>query len=428
MSENIVLRDKKPYSINCLNAKTEFLPWIEEAGNRIFSLSSGNRITPIAEDVMRIGFGKILYAANELGSDIDVCKPFVLFAPDGTCTYNKERFHRGFSYGCLINAEFDGMIASQNAMPNGCGFSLFELKDYSNDKDLVTKAKKIRDDITEDQAEQLGKGNHFIAIYQVKDKYSGEDTGRRFVILHCSGHEISKEKLYFLDWLVEEDGYNKIETPHGSIWLIEKDAKTRYLEEYQECELNNVNGRQNVMSQFFENMTFELISDLTHQGMMDNGKTLKLGIQTDKNTLLPVAFNPEEGAISVKIKPNLNKDFLSRWEYSMVSESLGYNRIFEKLDIIPHGAGYEFKNPVSDFNFKLSSGGIDSFTIELETLDGSKTREKATYFKEIRQHMSYKRKLPVMKKVFEAELGKHIYDLVPLIQIHPKTSIPGGRY
>ncbi|MBY9001272.1 MAG: hypothetical protein KGD64_10180 [Candidatus Heimdallarchaeota archaeon] len=428
MTEILNVRNPKPFKIHCSNIQPQFLPWIEEAENRIFSLSAGNRIAPIAEDIMKVGFAKILFAANELGSDIDTCKPFVLFAPDGTCTYNKERFSRGFAYGCLIKAEFDGLIATQNAMPNGCGFSLFELKDFSDDENLAKDALKISDGITENQALELGRGNHFIAIYHVKDKLSGEDTGRRFVILHCSGHELNKEPLYFQDWLEDVDGYNKIHTPHGSVWLLEKESKRLYLDKFSELEKNNEKGRSDVMKDLFDGMEFELISDLTHQGLEDDGKLLKLGIQTDKDQLLPIAFNPDEGALTIKIKPNLNRDFLDRWKYAEMSNRFGYNKIFENLDIIPHGAGYEFVKPIRNFSYALNKQGIENFTVEMERSGGIAIKETASSFREIRQYMSYKRKLPIMQKLFEADLGDHIHDLIPLIQIHPKRSIPGGEY
>ena len=54
--------------------------------------------------------------------------------------------------------------------------------------------------------------------------------------------------------------------------------------------------------------------------------------------------------------------------------------------------------------------------------------QSATFFKEIREYMSYKRKAPIMEKIYEANLGEHFYDMTTFFQIHPKVSIPGGQY
>ena len=222
MENNTIEKNSKPLPIKINNLAEDIRKWVKEAEKRIFSLAAGNRVAKIAPEIMKIGLGKILYAANNLGADIEKNKPFVIFAPDGTCTYNLLRIQRCFTYGCLIKADFDGLIATHNAMPNGCGYSIFELKEAPNNGDLKEYGKKIRSEITEEQARELGKGNHFIGMYYVKDATSGEDTGRRFVLLHCSGHEIDKEKLYHTEWLKEYDGYHKIITPHGHISLLQK--------------------------------------------------------------------------------------------------------------------------------------------------------------------------------------------------------------
>jgi hypothetical protein len=425
--EGSLLKNYNHFPIQIENLSPELVPWVKKAERRIFSIAAGERIARIAPEIMKIGFGKILYAVNELGADIDRSKPFVLFAPDGTCTYNELRIRRTFTYGCLIKAEFDGLIATQNAMPNGCGYSLFELKDPPENGELINQAKLIRQNITKEQAIELGKGNHFIALYYVLDSVSGEDTGRRFALLHCSGHEVNKEPLYNPDWLEGEDGFNKIQTPHGEIWLLETDAKEKYLLEYERFEKLNIEGRKRVMNEFFESSSFELLMDHTHQGLAENGKYLKLGVHLKEN-VVPVAFNAEEGTMILKTKPNLSEDFLKRWKYHETIEELGYEQEFKRIDLTPHGSGYEFKYPISNCSFKLDKNGLADFTIDLILPDSRIERITATYFKQIRNFMTYRRKLPIMKEIFLADLGETVSDLKPLIQIHPRESIPGGMY
>ncbi|NPD90068.1 MAG: hypothetical protein HGN29_15245 [Asgard group archaeon] len=425
--ESSLQKSKNHFPIKIKNLSSELEPWLKEAEKRIFSIAAGNRIALIAPEIMKIGFGKILYAANELGANIESNKPFVLFAPDGTCTYNKLRIKRGFTYGCLIKAELDGLIVTQNAMPNGCGYSLFEFKDPPNDEKLINQAKLIQENITKEQAIELGKGNHFIALYYVLDSVSGEDTGKRYVLLHCSGHDVKKEPLYNTDWLEKEAGFNKILTPHGEIWLLEDYAKELYLKEYEMFENMNIKGRNNVMKDFFEPESFQLLMDLTHQGLVENGKYLKLGVHL-KEDIVPVAFNADEGTMILKTNSNLNKEFLRNWAYYNNIKELGYERELQGINITPHGSGYEFKYPISGCSFKLDKNGLRDFSISLKRPSGNIEQVNATYFKEIRNFMSYRRKLPIMKEVFLANLGEPVFDLKPLIQIHPKVSIPGGLY
>ena len=283
--------------------------WLKEAQKRIFSIAAGDRVSFIASAIVQVGFGKILYAANELGVDIEKSKPYIFFAPDGTCSYNEIRIKRGFTYGCIFKADFEGLIGTNNSMPNGCGYSLYELKDWNDDETLIRTLNRIKQNITEEQAKELGKGNHFIAVYKVLDAISGEDTERRMVLLHCSGHDLSKKPLYFFDWLEETDGCHKVKTPHGDIYLLESEAKKRYIKEFEKLDKYNKEARVNVMKELFKNSSYELVSSITHQGLYNNGSYHFLGIQKSEK-LIPIAFNAEEGGIAVKTKKNLSKDLL----------------------------------------------------------------------------------------------------------------------
>ena len=219
---------REPPRVNFFNIDDEFVKWVEEARKRIFSLAAGNRIGKVAPRIMEIGFGKVLYAADKMGADFERSKPFVMFAPDGTCTYNPVRIQRGFTYGALINFEFEGMIATNNSMPNGCGFSMYELIDPPSDYELLEYLKDSQLRLGQDQLTELGKGNHFAGLYYVLDPVTGEDTNRRFIAVHCSGH-VGGQRLYHPDsWLNGVDGHTIIHTPHGPITLLEGDAKNSY--------------------------------------------------------------------------------------------------------------------------------------------------------------------------------------------------------
>ncbi len=199
MTEELSLqKQNKFFPLKINNVSEEMKPWIEEADKRIFCLGAGERVVPIACTIMSIGFGKILYAANELGANVEDCKPFILFAPDCTISFNKTRNERGFSYGALVKGEFSGMISTNNSMPNACGYTIGELIWDKTDVALVNHLKHKQKQIGKDYLQQLGKGNHFSAVYCVKDPITGEDTMKRYINVHSSG-KLGTRFLYNLD-------------------------------------------------------------------------------------------------------------------------------------------------------------------------------------------------------------------------------------
>ncbi len=407
-----------PISVNNLSPSLE--SWVEEAEQRIFSLATGNRLGHIAPKIMAIGLAKILYSANELGCDIDSAKPYMLFAPDGTITFNGLRIKRCFSYGGILSASFGSLIATNNSMPNGCGFSLFELDPSYTDEQLLTHLHNIDEEMKKEDLKNISKGNHFACLYEVKDAITGEDTGRRIVMIHCSGKESRKEKIYHTDWLSELDGYYSVETPHGQISLLESDAKAMYLEEFHDFDQTNLNYKHKLMADMFDGFDYSLLTEITHQGLTKDGKKHLIGSQSHEEGIVPIAFNAEEGSILVKIKKNLSKEFIERWEYRETIQELGYEQILQNSNISPHGGGYELKYPIKSFNMVLNKEGLETFTIHAKPKNNQNLILTAHSFKELREHIVYRRKLPLMKEIFKAELVEHKYDLKPLKQIHPR--------
>ncbi len=412
------------FPLKVKNLSKEMGLWIEEAERRIFSLGTGDRISPIAVKIMQIGFSKILYAANELGADLEECKPYIVFAPDCTCTFNKIRVERGFSYGALIKGDFSGMISTSNAMPNACGYTIAELTTQRTDVSLKNHLIQKQKEIGKDHLQQLGKGNHFSAVYCVKDSITGEDTMRRMINVHSSG-KLGTQFLYDLSWLSEIEGYHKVETPHGPVELLEGEAKKQYLDKYNEGDKTNANYRFEVLGEILGEGTFKILEEITHQGLSRDGRYHRLGVQVHDG-LIPIAFNSEEGLILAETKPNLSKELLETWKYKEQVEELGLEKELSQIDFSPHGGGYEFLYPVEKFTIHLDKRGIGYLEAELKPEKKPKIQKKVTYFRELKEYMCFRRKLPLMREVFRADLIKHIYDLEPLIQIYPLVSIVGG--
>ncbi|MHA2090819.1 MAG: hypothetical protein ACW98K_08160 [Candidatus Kariarchaeaceae archaeon] len=401
-----------------------FETWMVEARRRIFSLAAGNRIGKIAPRIMELGFGKVLYAATQMGADIESSNPFVIFAPDGTCTYNPLRVQRGFTYGAVLNFDLDGMIATNNSMPNGCGFSIYELDNPAPDAELMEYLTGTQLRLGKDQLSQLGKGNHFAGLYFVNDPVTGEDTGRRFVVVHCSGHE-GGHKLYHPDsWLEGVDGYIEVPTPHGPITLLEGEAKRRYIDQYKETDQANTDNRDITMGEIFEDYSWKVLEKITHQGLFNNGSQHIIGTQMHKG-IMPIAFNPKEGLVAVKTKPNLTSEFIDSWKQGDRAKSIGLDSKLKNLNMTPHGGGYEFRFPVKQLDIRLGHEGIHDFSLDLRAQDGLMS---FTYFREIREWMTFRRRAPIMREVDRADLAEIVFEMPNLMQIYPLHSIPGGSH
>ena len=416
---------KNQPNIKISHVADDFTPWIIEARNRIFSLAAGDRVATIAPRIMEVGLGKVLYAANELGVDIEQNSNFCIFAPDGTVSYNPIRTQRGFSYGGLLEYDLDGIVATNNSMPNGCGFSLYELDNPPEDSQLLNFLSDAQLRLGQDQISQLGKGNHFAGLYKVLDPLSGEDTMRRFVVIHCSGH-VGGHRLYHPDsWLEDLDGYNHIDTPHGPVVMLDNTAKEMYLKQFQKTEEANTDNRDMTMKEIFDIYTdWKKLEGITHQGLRDDGRRHIIGSQIDKG-MLPVAFNPEEGLVIVDLHENLSRSFLEQWsEYERLNQ-YGLMDSMEKLNFTPHGGGYEFRYPINSVDIQLNHEGIGEFTIELED---QRQKMSFNYFREIREWMTYRRKSAIITEMAKAGLAEIKYDLSSLMQIYPLVSIPGGSH
>ncbi len=409
------MKSKVSYS----NVDPEFQKWLDEAARHHFSTAAGNRASIIGEAIMRVGSAKLLYAMNELG--LDLGKYAVIFAPDGTFSMNRVRTRRGVSYGCLMRADFEGYLFLHNAMPNGCGYSLAKVNYDGNDEELRKLLLKARESVADDV--QLSTGNHFAGVYIATDPFTGEDLQERYVVVHCSGH-VGGEKLYDVSWLASLPGYQKIATPHGDVTILTDDAREKYLQQFEESNNSNEQNRIGYLDQIFGEGNYSLVASLTHQGLMPNGKEHRLGVQKLLGIPVPIAFNPEEGVALVVGKENIHTQHHSNlitFSEDGTMDSIDPD-LLRTVNMVPHGAGYEFKDELKSVTIKLGGNGISFFHIELV----GKGTVQAANMREIRHLVTYRRKTPIMQQVAKFDLADHFLDLPYFFQIYPEKSIPGG--
>ncbi len=403
--------------VRYVGVSPEFEKWLEEAALHHASMAAGDRASAMSEAIMRVGSAKLLFAIDIMG--LDIGKYAVIFAPDGTFSMNRIRTKRGFSYGGLMIADYDGYLFLHNAMPNGCGYTVAkispDLTDEQIEQILVQARKRLNQDV------QLSTGNHFAGAYYAKDPLSGEDTGERYVLVHCSGH-VGGAKLYDVSWLQSTPGFEEIQTPHGKVTVLTDEAKKEYLEFFDYADKGNAKNREAYLSEIFNEGEYGIICSLTHQGLLYEGKNHRLGVQKIIQDLMPVAFNPEEGVALLKGKRNISpasEVFLKTFtEQEMIIDK----KYVRNLNIVPHGAGYEFKDKIHKIQIGLNKEGIEKITINFANTG----TVSVPNMRSIRERITYRRKTPIMKQVAKFELAEHVFDLPYFYQIYPLKSIPGG--
>ncbi len=403
------------------NLPSTFKPWIKEARKRIHSIAAGNNASFVARCIMEVGFAKLLFALDQL--ELDWSRAFVLFAPDGTFSMNMERLQRGFTYGAVIHFGTQEYLVTHNAMPNGCGFSIYELdgNKYS-DEEILKISKEHQDQLEDDK--KLNVGNHFAGVYRGIDPITKEDSGKRYVVIHCSGH-VGKKKLYHTQWLREYEGFNLIQTPLGPITVLQDDARKEYLKWFEWSNGQNEGNRESYLKTIFGEGSYKTLASVTHQGLFRNGCEIRLGVQESQD-ILPTAYNAQEGLDMVKGLPNIQHYVFETLEPFKFLKDAPYQENMRSINIVPHGGGYEFYDEVKSVKIVLNSKGVEKVKIKL-----SEPTTKKNYviefqdFKATRKLLRYRRRAEIMGQVLKYRLAEVIYHLYPLFQIYPPIERQG---
>ncbi len=403
------------------NLPAEFKQWIKEARRRIHSIAAGRNASYVARCIMEVGFAKLLYGLNEL--ELDYSHAFVLFAPDGTFSMNMERLQRGFTYGAVIHFGTEDYLAAHNAMPNGCGFSIYELGSSKFDDDEIIKIARDHQDRLEDD-KKLNVGNHFAGIYRGIDPTTKEDSGRRFVVIHCSGH-VGKEKLYHVGWLENYGGFNLVNTPLGPVTILQDEARKEYLKWFEWSNGQNESNRESYLKTIFGEGTYKTLASVTHQGLFRNGSEIRLGVQ-ESQKILPTAYNAQEGLDMVKGLVNIKEHILETLEPFKSLRNRPYLDDLLDINVVPHGGGYEFLDDVKFVKIFLNNEGIEKLKLKMVN-PISKTRYIIEFqdFKATRKLLRYRRRAEIQKQVIRYQLAETIYHLYPLFQIYPPIERQG---
>ncbi len=385
---------------------------LSKAFERIFSLAVEDAGSIVSIYNTAYGFGKILFALMNRG--IDVNHAICVFGPDASVTRNYSRWRSGFGYGCKIvwpGREIIGEdILFPEVRPNACGMLVSLLEEPPpNHRKLVKRAFEIiRSGLTLDGHEvhwNIGEGNHFLEVYRVESsKLEGVESGSYMIILHVSPDEL-KRNLYNLE---EFEGVWE-QTPLGKIYVLEGQEARRYYRMYREIEGFGKRKREKLIEGLFNEEKPRTIVNSIHQGLKSiNEMHLGLYNSLDSSTsfndepLFPFVMRWDLPAYIIKGERNLSDEAIEMAGLRYRAEKIGVMNVLRKINILPHGAGYN-----------LFIGFIEARAIDMEGTVWFKSSTKGSPY-----IFSNPRELPytyrgenVLSKILEHGLGRIVVKL-----------------
>lgn len=384
------------------------------AEEHTFSLGVRDLASTLSYQNMMYGLGKILHV---LGNCLCV------FAPDATVTRNVKRWEYGFGYGALIRWFEKGIIFPE-IMPNACGMTIARLDELPKRRRLFERINTLDEDsnlsldgipLTPD----FGSGNHFLEFYrplevspELEDAIPTEDY---YAVLHCSSPE-KKGEVY---GMVDEG--EKIETPLGSISVLEGESSKEYLRLWEDFESFSKRRRELLLKELLGDCG--IVVNKTHQGMFGEAE-VRLGCyntmdRSDGNDLFPVALRWDLPMYIMKGERNLTIEAVARLGFTERAEKLGLMEDLKNANILPHGGGYRFDIPYAETKI-VRTGNKRYFILkEPKTTAGGAEGKSLSRYGEITfinpRELPYEyRGKNVIEKTIEYDLGVPLGKLQPI--------------
>jgi len=329
--------------------KEEFL---NEAEKHIFSMGLGDSGSKLCKANMKYGLAKIHYWQESLGI---TPKATFISTPDMTVTRNVDRWRAGFGYGGKISwGKGDEEIIVLNAKPNACGMFVGGLERFPDEKKLLEKIEifqKKKNFVNKIKVKwDFSKGNHFIDIFSVKPMVEVEIPPYVFVI-HSSASELTGNSpfgwgLYYDKSPTLKKEADCINTPFGSLYILEGKKAKRYFELYQFADVFAKQKRELVAKELFGD--YQLISNETHQGLLNYNEIL-LGAHyiNGKSKLYPLTLRADLPAYLLKGRKNLRPESIESLGFSKRARKLGVYQRLRQANLMPHGGGYTFPQLLS---------------------------------------------------------------------------------
>ena len=392
--------------------KEEFL---NEAEKHIFSMGLGDSGSKLCKANMKYGLAKIHYWQESSGI---TPRATFISTPDMTVTRNVNRWRAGFGYGGKISwGKGDEEIIVLNTKPNACGMFVGGLERFPDEKRLLERVEvfqKKKSFVNKIKVKwDFSKGNHFIEIFSVKPMVEVELPPYVFVI-HGSASELRENSpfgwgLYYDKSPALRKEADCVNTPFGSLPILEGKKAKRYFELYQFADAFAKQKRELVAKELFGDC--QLISNETHQGLLNYNEIL-LGAHyiNGKSKLYPLTLRADLPAYLLKGRKNLRPESIESLGFGKRARKLGVYQRLRQANLIPHGGGYTFPQLLS-VEEVYEIGGKRYFKA-----DAANDRGKQIIF-DVRDIPFIYRGREVALRLLELELGEIAAKLIPLYVI-----------
>lgn len=385
---------------------------LKDAKAHIFSTGLTDIGTALCRANMPYGIAKIHYAQEVSGETPDC---LFISGPDETVTRNEKRWESGFGYGGkLVWGDGNTKLVVLDVMPNACGMLVGGLDALPHPKELVERIESLETSDTwiDDLKVQwdFSKSNHFIDVFKTV-RLSDVDLPEYAFIVHSGAPEVRGDNpkgfgLYVNKSRLLREMAKPIDTPFGRAHVLRDNDATAYLDFFRFAATFSKKKRAHAAETLFGNYNF--ICDHLHQGLINYNEML-LGTHhiadADKN-IFPIALRADLPAYLIRGKCNLTDEIIEVLGFAKRAERLGVYDKLKHANILPHGAGYTFRDLLTVTDV-IEKGNDRYFVTDMHNAVGQKiiSNPKDLEF-------SYRGR-DVIVRVLELELGEVVARLMP---------------
>ncbi len=327
---------------------------LDRASQFIFSTGLNDATSKLCKANMKYGLAQFHLIQERYGFEP---KATFISSPDETISRNKYRWNSGIGYGGRLNwGNGKEKLIFLNAKPNCCGILVGGLEEILDPYDLIKKIDKIKseelyyNEILIDW--DYGISNHFINCFETKN-LSSIDLPPYIFLIHGSAPEFRDEEygmgLYIDKSKTLKDIAIEEKSKFGKQYiLLDSDAKD-YLE-FNKKALQFSNSKREIIANQLFDSGYKTICNQPHQFLKDYNNMYLGSNCTDTNCdiitsdIFPTTLRADIAAYLFKGKRNLSETTLKNADLLERGEELEMLDLLTNANILPHGAGYDFRD------------------------------------------------------------------------------------
>ncbi|HUS67393.1 MAG TPA: hypothetical protein VMZ28_22805 [Kofleriaceae bacterium] len=326
---------------------------IERAREHVFMAGVDDSGARLCEANVPYGLAKIHHAQAAMGLPADAS---FVGSPDCTVTRNERRWSQGFGYGGVY--QWSGDFAVLDIKTNSCGMlagslpRLPALEEVRERLHVLDREPLELDGIPLDN--DLTESNHFVDVFTVDAASSAETLpggARNAFIMHSSGHELrgataAGPGLYWDESQELRAMAREVDTPWGTLRVLEGDAARRWFEFYRRVQDFTHRRRELIARHLFGD--FDVVVNATHQGLVRGVNQANIGCYhyddpaPGEEPLFPLTLSATLPAFLVRGQKNLGDDAVARLGWGERLERHGLEERIRSTNVLPHGGGYRF--------------------------------------------------------------------------------------